>query len=170
MAWKIRIGDKELPAEHETSTNAVREFMLSEQRNSCGGDSIKEFGVHVVCTTTFEAYRLDYPTIGDKFSLHIATCGGSIVLRNARELQTRLKAEAKEDAEMFAWLHQRDRWASCSAHFEKGGVYRDHVVVYYDPHIGWIHAKPGNGFREAVRNAMNMRVNYETGEYFNPPD
>lgn len=79
-------------------------------------------------------------------------------------------ASTEEAVELFAWFDKRERWASVSTNFDRDGVYVNHQVVFYERNMGWVHAKPGNGLRAAIRNAMNMRFNYETGEYFNPPD
>jgi hypothetical protein len=165
--WKIYVGNKILPTVYADTKRAVQSFMQS-LLNSDGGDPIKEIGVFVVHQETFESYQMAYQGKDNGRSYVYATCGGGIVLEYLGAMQARLKAESREDAEMFAWMDERERLASASVKFDKCGDYREHQVVFYDAKIGWIHAKPGNGYREAVRNAMNMRVNYETGEYFDP--
>lgn len=166
--WKIRIGNKVLPEVYEGTTQAVQEFMRSEQRNAVGGDSIKEFGVFVVETQTFESYQLAYPGQHDKARHQIPTCGGGIILRYMKQMQLDLQAEQREHAELNAWMAERERWASVSIKFDSNHVYVHHYVVFYEPRIGWVHAKPGNGYNEAIRNAMGMRFNFETQEYFDP--
>jgi hypothetical protein len=167
--WKIHIGDKVLPAVYADTKRAVQSFMES-LLNSGGGDPIKEEGVFVVHSETFESYQMAYQGQDNNRSYVYATCGGGIVLDYQETMQARLKAESREEAEMLTWLNERERWASASPNFAKGGEYRDHQVVFYDAKIGWIHAKPGNGLKEAVRNAMNTRINYETQEYFDPAE
>lgn len=167
--WKIHVGNKILPTVYADTKRAVQSFMQS-LLSSDGADPIKEVGVFVVHSETFESYQMAYQSKDNNRSYVYATCGGGIVLDYLETMQARLKTESREDAEILAWLNERERWASVSAKFAKGGGYLEHQVVYYDAGIGWIHAKPGNGIKEAVRNAMNMRVNYETQEYFDPAE
>lgn len=165
--WQIRVGDKTLPEKYPTTNGAVQAFMIAEMAKP-EGDAIKDPGVYLVGESAV-AYKLFYPGDADRDCTQIPTCGGGIVIRWDFELQEKLVAEAKEKLAMFAWLEQEDRWASVNSNFDRG-THRDTQVVYYDARVGWIHCKPGKTFTEAVRNAMNMRINYETQEYFNPPD
>jgi hypothetical protein len=166
--WKIHVGNNVLPTVYANREQAVQAFMRDERQKGADVDAIKDVGVFVVHSETMESYQLAYQGKDNNRSLVYATCGGGIVLDYLEAMQARLKAEQREDAAMFAWMNERERWVSVSANFDNDGVYREHVVVYHDAKIGWIHAKPGNGYKEAVRNAMNMRFNYETQEYFDP--
>lgn len=65
------------------------------------------------------------------------------------------------------WLNVRERWASVSVDFERGGTYKQHRVTWHVADFGWISAT-GQSLEEAVANAMVTRVNHETGEHFTP--
>lgn len=166
--WKIHVGNNVLPTVYANTEQAVQAFMRGQQQDGGDVDAIRDVGVFVVHIETLQPYKLAYQDKDNNRSYVYATCGGGIVLDYLEAMHERLKGERLEDAAMSYWINERERCASVSAKFDSDGVYREHVVVYFDSKIGWIHAKPGDGYREAVRNAMNMRVNYETGEYFDP--
>lgn len=65
----------------------------------------------------------------------------------------------------WEWLNERERWASVSVDFERGGIYKTHRVTWYVEKFGWVNAV-GQSFEAAVKAAMTTRIDFKTGEYF----
>jgi hypothetical protein len=70
-----------------------------------------------------------------------------------------------ENLRRMEWLTVRERWASVHVDFDRGGVYREHRVVWHDPRGAWLNAT-GQSFEEAVDNAMRTEYNPKTCEHY----
>jgi hypothetical protein len=65
------------------------------------------------------------------------------------------------------WLNDHKNGASAKTEFNKDGTYKQHRVVWYVSDFGWCDAT-GQSLEEAILNAINTRVDFETDEYFVP--